>query len=404
MSFTVGNDKRPGASHSSSIGVKGLVVLGVVSIGFILVAFTDLGGIFSSRDSGTLSGQFKAARERPADTLEALPDRSATSLTEVAGENPETLPEVDYVAKARGASPMGVLSSEPADAILTPVEARRTDLSVAADDLVGGAFASKDYFQSGVGVTHGSALQELLKDVTAPEAGKTFKVRPAPGGGKMSAAQVRELLTRTHEAYSRTKFNTGQGTPFSQLVYGRARATGQDEGASQETAAAAIDSVFDGRPFEEAGGKPNRSSPAVKGERSGTAGDFGNPATASMAQRLGLAQGLADDRKACEAADAQYDSLAGRLTEEMRSAGAGASAECKSWMKCEPAWPQTDEGCRTWSKGRILSDLQYRWCRCSMHKCGYIGACTKLNRMSCDRTQACPLTRGQACEGPDCGI
>ncbi|MBI4676857.1 MAG: hypothetical protein HY748_04680 [Elusimicrobia bacterium] len=392
------------------MGMKVVVALVVVSVLAVVLVTTDLvgrlSGLFTAKGSGTLSGQLQAARDkspRP-DSLEKLPDRSGgASLEMVPAEDPGRLPELDYAAKLRGGRPpMGILNPERVEGILNPAESKRSDMAVRPEDIVGGPFGGKDFFRGGVGASEGSSMEELLKDVSVPSAGKTAGVRPAPGGGRVSPAAVRDLLSRQHASYSRTKLNTGQGSAFSHLVYGKARAADKTKGVSHETAAAAIDSVYDGRP---AGGfVASRAGAPVRGERQSFAGDFGNPATASMTQRRGEASGLALARRLCDGAAARYDPLMQRLAEAMKTSASGAAAECKGWMKCEPAWPQTDEACRTWSRGKLLWDFYYRWCRCSMHKCGYSAGCSRLNRALCERNDACPLTAGKACPGMDCGI
>ncbi|MBI5623149.1 MAG: hypothetical protein HY924_05155 [Elusimicrobia bacterium] len=397
---------RPGAPASAFLGWRGIAALTVLSLVVTVLAFTDvtgrLAGLFAPRGSGSLADRLKDAKERGRSSdLEALPDRSASSLVLPEGADPSALPEVDYAAALRsGPAPMGVLSQEKVEAVLNQVESRRTDMSVRPEDLVGGPFAGRDYFQGGFGASKGAAMDELLRDVEVPAPGGTAGVRPT-GGDRVSLSQVRDLLSRQHQSFGRTKFNTGQGTPFAQLVYGRNRAADHVEGVTHETAAAAIDSVYDGRPFEET--RRAGTAPPVTGTRPSSAGDFGNPTTASADQRLAAAQELVETRQRCEAADAAYETAAKPLREALKSATNGILTECKSWMKCQIAWPQTDQGCLAWSKGKLLSDFYYRWCRCSMHQCSYASNCGLLNRASCERTRACPLTSESDCIGMDCG-
>ncbi|MBI5210320.1 MAG: hypothetical protein HY927_10150 [Elusimicrobia bacterium] len=450
---------------------KGGVVAGVaaVTVVFGIAATTDFGGrisgIFLGKPAGDLSKEFKAAKERGSDEkpLQRLPGGARpSSLAMVLGDpRPEAAP--DYVAKVKG--------GDSVKQVLTPEESRRAsavvqvspeDLaaggsapsgglpsggirSVGADDGAktktalkpnAGPYAGKSFFDGNVSTSRGFSIQDDLKNANVPPAGAS--VIAGRGVGSLSKMQYDSVRLKQKKALEKAH-SGGDRSAYAQLVNGRASIlTGAPpdcsaaNGCSAETAStkgsAAYDGTRDGGGGGGGGGSGSASGDSVDGGRPASMGDAGGANSsggggggydaAQMAK-------LQEDKKKCDAADAQYKPTEDQLMSNMMWSGQSrGDMECRDWMTCEPSWPQSTNDCYKWAYNyqchhaychdghchdwschyhpTVWSNYYYWVCECRWKHCYFVSNCNSYNDTRCAHQAACPFTAGNACEKMEC--
>ncbi len=271
-------------------------------------------------------------------------------------------------------------------------------------------FADKATFSGGVSASNGVSLNDALKkvEVPAPDAGK----RAGGAVGTLTRMQYDSVRTRNTKALGAARQSGGDGSAFSQLVYGRANVQlsappdcSSSNGCPSEVASNNVAAVYDGTPSSLDGGAPGVLSDAVAGISPGAVGAGGGPSGATVGNRMIDADKLLADKKKCEEAYARHRPEIDRLSAIMTNMGnKRQDLDCRKFP-CRRHWPQGDAACWNWVKNwGIFSGIYYRLCRCSSYRCTFIDACHGANSQRCQMARGCPFSDGHCGTAIDCNM